>query len=110
MGAVGTVARPPLQHLIFEFSEGSDGISTLEAMAATRAEAHAAVMAEVQQVLDWAGGRFPGQHGQVEDGRVWDHELLVQTEAGGWLTVTLTLTGTPSFVEALLARYAAEQD
>ena len=110
MAALGAVAMPALQHLIFEFSEGSDGISALEAMAATRADAHAAVMAEVQQVLDWAGERFAGQHGQVEDGRVWDHEVLVQTEAGGWLTVTLTLTGTPYFVEAVLARYAAEHD
>ncbi len=101
---------PALQHLIFELSEGDDGIASLQAMASTRPEAHAAVMAEVGQVLDWAGGCFPEQHGPVEEGIVWDHELLLQTEAGGWLTVTLTLTGAPHFVEALLARYGAAPD
>ena len=78
-------------------------------MASTRPEAHACVVAEVQQVLDWAGETFAGQHGQLEDGRVWDHQLLVQTEAGGWLTVTLTLTGPLRFVEAFLACFSADQ-
>ena len=99
-----------LRHLIFNLSEGDDGISSLEAVASTRPEAHAGVMAEVQQVLAWAADNFAGQQGQLEDGRAWDHALLVQIEAGGWLTVTLTLIGSASFVEAVLARYAADRD
>ncbi|MEH0167887.1 hypothetical protein ABT392_00960 [Paucibacter sp. JuS9] len=99
-----------MQYLIFELSDGDDGVATLEAMASTRADSHAAVMVEVQGVLDWAWREFPGQHGPIEDGMAWDHELLVQEEAGDWRTVTLTLTGAPHFVDAFLAEFGGEED
>lgn len=99
-----------MQYLIFELSEGDDGVAALEAMASTRADSREAVMAEVRQVLDWAWRAFPGGHGPVEEGGVWDHELLEQEEAGGWCTVTLTLSAAPVFVEAFLAAFGGEDD
>jgi len=60
-----------LQHLHclhFDTSDGDDGVCTLEAVASVRPAARAAVMAEVQQVLDWTAAPFPGEQGPVEDG------------------------------------------
>lgn len=93
-----------MHHLTFDLTDGADGILTLEAMASTRGEtAHAAVMAEVQQLLGWANAEFAGRQGPVEDGFAWDHELLVQHEAGGWVTVTLTFSANAEFAEAFQA-------
>lgn len=94
-----------MDFLSFELAEVDDGVSSLEAMASTGAEQHAAVMAEVQQVLDWAWRRFPGTHGPVDDGCDWDHDLQVAIEEGGWHTVTLTLTGNPRFMRAFVATF-----
>lgn len=99
-----------MMHLIFDLSDGSDGILTLEAMASTREAEHAAVMAEVAQVLAWAQAEFAGRHGPVEDGHAWDHELLVQHEAGGWITVTLTFSASPEFADAFQAAFGAADD
>ena len=99
-----------MRYLIFDFSDGDDGIATLEAMASTRAEEHGRVMAEAQQVLDWAQAQSPNRHGPVEEGHAWDHELLVQQEDGGWLTVTLTLSASAEFLEAFLAVYGESED
>lgn len=98
-----------MNYLSFELSEGSDGIATLEAMAATSAGEHAAVMAEVQQVLDWAWQHFPHTHGAADDGMDWDHALQLGVEGGGWHAVTLTLTGSARFVEAFLAVFGDAQ-
>ena len=89
-----------MRYLLFELGEGDDGVTTLEAAASTRADQHAAVMAEVQQVLDWAWREFPDSHGPAEDGMDWDHDLQVSVEDGGWHAVALTLTGSARFVEA----------
>lgn len=94
-----------MDFLTFDLAEVDDGVSSLEAMASTAAEQHAAVMAEVQHVLDWAWRRFPGSHGPIDDGAVWDHDLQVTLEEGGWHTVTLTLTGTGRFVEEFIATF-----
>ncbi|MGM9482358.1 hypothetical protein ACS5PN_14300 [Roseateles sp. NT4] len=99
-----------MRYLIFDFSDGDDGIAALEAMASTREAEHEAVLAEAQQVLDWAHAHFPSRHGPVEDGHAWDHELLVQQEEGGWLTVALTLSASPAFLEAFLAVYGEVDD
>lgn len=99
-----------MQYLHFELSDGDDGVVTLEAMASTRAGSHAAVMAEVQAVLDWSWQQFPAQHGPIEEGMAWDHELLVQDEAGDWRTVTLTLSAAAPFAEAFLAEFGGEDD
>lgn len=99
-----------MRHLTFDVTESSDGISTLEAMASTRESGHAAVMAEVQALLAWAQVHFGGRQGPVEDGFAWDHELLVQHEAGGWVTVTLTFSASAEFVEAFEAAFAGPDD
>ena len=94
----------------FDLSEDADGVITLEALAATAAEQHAAVMAEVQQVLDWAWQHYRHSHGPVDDGMDWDHELQVQVEDGRWHAVSLTLAGSPRFVEAFFAAFGHPQD
>lgn len=99
-----------MRYLSFDLTDGTDDILTLEAMASTREAAHAAVMAEVAQVLSWADAEFGGQRGPVEDGYAWDHELLVQQEAGGWVTVTLSFSASAEFAQALQARFAAADD
>ena len=47
--------------LTFALDEVDDGVSTLEAMASTRAGQHSAVMAEVRQLPDWAWLLMPTQ-------------------------------------------------
>jgi hypothetical protein len=99
-----------MRHLTFDVTDSSDGILTLEAMASTREAEHAAVMAEVEQVLAWARAEFGGRQGPVEDGHAWDHELLVQHEAGGWVTVTLSFSASPEFAEAFQAVFVGPED
>jgi hypothetical protein len=91
-----------MNFLSFDLTDSSDDILTLEAMASTR---EAEVMAEVAQVLAWAQAEFAGRQGPVEDGHAWDHELLVQHEAGGWITVTLTFSASPEFAGAFQAAF-----
>jgi hypothetical protein len=99
-----------MRHLTFERSEDTEGVTTLEAMASTRQDDHAAVLQEVQQILDWAWRHFGDQHGAIEDGMAWNHDLLVQEEDGGWHTVTLALAGSPQFIEAFLAEFGEMLD
>ena len=91
-----------MRYLAFDLTDSSDDILTLDAMASTREAEHAAVMAEVDQVLAWAQAEFGSRRGPVEDGNAWDHELLVQREAGEWITVTLTFSASQEFVDAFL--------
>ena len=121
-----------MHYLNFDISESGDGVTTLEAMAATRAEQHPAVMAEAQQVLDWAMRHFPHTHGPVDDGHDWQHDLQVAVEAeaeaeaeagagagagaeagaegGAWHSVTLTLSCSKSFVAEFLPVFGAPPD
>lgn len=99
-----------MDYLTFAVDEVDDGVSSMEAMASTSPKHHAAVMAEVQQVLDWAWHHFPDTHGPIDDGMEWDHDLQVLVEEGGWHTVTLTLTGSGPFVAAFLAAFGAAGD
>ena len=99
-----------MDFLTFDLAEVDDGVSSLEAMASTQAGQHVAVMAEVQQVMDWAWRRFPQSHGPIDDGSTWDHDLQVTIEDGGWHTVTLTLTGTARFVEDFVATFGSGVD
>lgn len=104
-----------MRYLHFDLSESGDGVTTLEAMATTRAEQHAAVMAEVQQVLDWASRHFPNSEGPVDDGHHWQHDLQVSVEndsagaapGGAWHCVTLTLSGSDAFVAGFLPVFGA---
>ena len=99
-----------MRHLAFDLSDSSDGILTLEAMASSREAEHATVMVEVEQVLAWARAGFGGRQGPVEDGCAWDHELLVQREAGGWVTVTLTFSASAEFAEAFQAEFGESDE
>ncbi len=99
-----------MRYLLFDLGEGEEGVTTLEAAASTSAEHHAAVMAEVQQVLDWAWREFPDSHGPADEGMDWDHDLQVSVEDGGWHAVALTLTGSARFVEAFVAVFGEAQD
>ena len=94
-----------MKYLIFQLSEGAEGVITLDAVASTSAEHHAAAMAEAQEVLDWAWRSFPHSHGPADDGNDWDHDLQVRVEDGRWHVLTLTLTGSPDFVEAFFAAH-----
>ncbi len=104
------MAQAGLQHLIFERSEGDDGVITLDAMAAVQvarnAAAPAPVQREIQAVLDWAWAHFPRSHGPVEDGGDWHHDLQ-EAEDGGWLTLTLTFSASAAFAEAFEAQWGA---
>lgn len=99
-----------MRHLTLALTDSSDDILTLEAMASTREAEHAAVMAEVSEVLAWAQTNFGGRQGPVEDGNAWDHELLIQHEEGGWITVTLTFSASPEFAEAFQAAFVSPED
>jgi len=92
-----------MRYLDFELSEGSDGVTTLEAMASTPSAQHAAVLAEAEAVLVWCRREFPHTQGPVDEGLDWDHDLQASLEDGGWHMVTLTLTGSARFVDAFLA-------
>ena len=98
-----------MRYLTFDLSDDAEGVTTLDAMASTTAEQHVAVMAEVKQVLDWAWQRFPHTHGPADEGMDWDHDLQVNAEAGGWHTVTLTLTGSRRFVEEFFEAFGDPQ-
>jgi len=99
-----------LRYLSFDLSDGDDGVTTLDAMASTRAEQHGDVMAEVRQVLDWAERHYPGLQGPLEEGGTWLHELQVQDEPGGWRSVALTFSATPEFAEALMAAFGGDDE
>ena len=94
-----------MHYLSFDCSEDTDGVTTLEALASTPAHQHTAVIAEAQQVLDWAWQQFPDTHGTCAEGMDWDHDLQVTVEDGAWHAVTLTLTGSARFVEAFGLRF-----
>lgn len=101
---------PPLSYLRFDLSDTDDGLTILEAMASTATDRHPAVMAEVQQVLDWAWQHFPASHGPVDEGHDWDHDLLVAVEEGGWHAVTLSLAASHRFAAAFAERFGDLQD
>jgi len=106
----GEQSKTWMDYLTFDVEEVDEGVSTLKAMALTSAEQHAGVMAEVQQVLDWAWRRFPDSRGPIDDGTEWGHDLQVTIEGGRWHTVTLTLTGTGRFVEEFMATFGSTGD
>ena len=102
-----------LRYLRFDASEDADGVITLEALASTplaTPATHAAVLAEVQQVLGWAWQQFPHSHGPLDDGQDWDHDLQVAVEDGQWHAVSLTLAASPRFAAAFHATFGAAPD
>ncbi len=94
-----------MHYLTFDFGEAAEGLTTIEALASTVAADHAAVMAEVGQIMDWAWKNFPHTHGSTDDGADWDHDLQVVIEDGKWHAVALTLTASAGFLEDFLAEF-----
>jgi len=100
-----------LHYLDFDYSEDEDGNGCFDALADTPAERHAAVLAEVALVLDWAQAAFAGQHGAVDDGGSCDHDLQVlpgepnAAASAERCSVSLSLSGTPAFCAALRKRF-----
>ena len=100
-----------LHYLDFDYSEDEDGNGCFDALADTPAERHPAVLAEVTLVLDWAQAAFAGQHGALDEGGSWDHDLQVLPDpssaavAAGRCSVSLSLSGTPAFCAALRERF-----
>lgn len=117
-----------LNYLDFDFSEDSQGVGSFDAMASTDASQVDTVRAEIALVLDWAYAAFPGGQAPLDDGGEWDYDLhslqecttpetLVYDEQTREFTdflgepdpprhtVTLSITGTPQFCEALRGKF-----
>ena len=95
----------PLNYLIFDHSEDTQGIGTFEAMASVTPEHLAAVHAEVALVLAWAFATFPDEHGPLDQGFAWDHDLQAQQESATLHTVTLLLSGGAAFCRAFVDHF-----
>ena len=103
-----------LHYLDFDYSEDENGNGCFDALADTLAERHPAVLAEVALVLGWAQAAFAGQHGALDEGGAWDHDLQVlpggasAALAAGRYSVSLSLSGTPAFCAALRQRFSLD--
>ncbi len=92
----------PLNYLIFDASEGDDGLCTFDALATVRSDQREAVNAEAQRVAAWMRAHMPHGPGPVEDGHAWDEDLVWLTEAQGgepWHTLSITYTIVPTLAQ-----------
>jgi hypothetical protein len=111
-----------LHYLDFDFSDEDTGRGTFDAMAAVDASRLPMLLAEVQAVLRWAVGAW-GPAGALQDEGDWDFDLqgviepdtplpvtyddrrrevsLPSVPHGALVTLTLTLSGSPAFCQAL---------
>jgi hypothetical protein len=128
MKAVDSMA---LRYLNFDYSEDTEGIGSVEAVASTWPEQLAAVHAEMVRVLDWAHQAFPDTRASVADGGDWDYDLhsvrefampeqigydaatrTLAVQAGAAAkprhTVTLVLSGTGEFCSAFRQQFGLE--
>jgi hypothetical protein len=120
-----------LDYLDFEYSEDDEGNGTWDAMASVAPARWPALLAEVQTVLHWASHSFRGQRAPLDDGGDWDFDLSAQdddngralrirwdsasqsvdaeaAQDGSYSTLTLTLTGTAAFGDALRQAFDLE--
>lgn len=98
-----------MRYLTFDVSDNADGVVTIEAMASTPNETHAAaVAAEAEQLIAWGRQHFPDGHGPIEEGFDWDHDLQQHVEDGQWHTLVLTVSASPRFAEAFLTALCAK--
>jgi len=119
-----------LDYLDFEYSEDEDGNGTWDAMASVADSRWSTLLAEVQHVLQWASHDFGGRRAPLDEGGDWDYDLSAQDDdngralrirfssktgveaetpqAGGYTTLTLTLTGNAAFGDALRQAFALE--
>lgn len=120
-----------LNYLDFEYSEDEDGNGSWDAMASVADSRWPDLLDEVRQVLQWAQQDFRGHRAPLDEGGDWDFDLSAQDDdngcalrirwdasaraleaeapqAGGYTTLTLTLTGNSAFGDALRAAFALE--
>lgn len=118
-----------LDYLDFDYSEDEEGTGTWDAMASVTAERMPALAAEIKAVLYWASHQFSGRQGAVEDGFDWDYDLQAQDDDGqplsarfdkgentltlqastaGRSTVSLSLSGSAQFGDALREKFELE--
>ncbi len=119
-----------LQYLIFDRSEGTDGLITFDTMASVQAAHWPAVLSEVSQVLVWAHAEFGTSQSQMDEPDGWDVDLQAQQEftvpqalrfdtGTGRIheqaqapsmerhTLNLTLSGGPAFAEAFTEAFGS---
>lgn len=117
-----------LDYLDFDYSEDDEGTGSWDALASVTSERLPALSEEVQQLLRWAH-RFAGRRGPVEDGGDWDYDLqaqqddgqplpvsydpatgrlLLATQPGQRTTLSLTLSASAAFSQALRERFELE--
>ncbi|MDA7416946.1 hypothetical protein PGB34_11270 [Xenophilus arseniciresistens] len=89
-----------LDYLLFEASEGDDGIGLFEAMADVPLARAAAVQAEIDAVLAWAQRHFGSARGPVEEGGEWDAHLETDDTLAGRRSFTFSVVGAPGFCAA----------
>jgi len=115
----------PLDYLLFDFSDEEGGAGSFDAMASVLPDRLPALAAEVEAVLRWAHREFGVPSADEGD---WDFELQATCEpdtplhaayepASGRLslspdrdartTLSLTLSGSPSFCEAFRQAFPA---
>ena len=98
-----------LDYLDFDFSDEEDGRGSFDAMASVTAERMAALRAEIDAVLHWAGTVFGPNAESGDDGYdgEWDYEVhdAVEPDAQSRTTVTFTLSGSPAFCEAFRDKF-----
>ena len=120
-----------LNYLDFDYSEDADGVGTVDAMAGVSPAQMPALHAEITAVLAWAHQHRPDACGAPEDGGEWQYDLQGVQEvstplvvafdsADGQLhmaagnpapprtTITLTVSGTAAFCDALRDAFGIE--
>ncbi|HWI81335.1 hypothetical protein [Ramlibacter sp.] len=121
----------PLHFLDFDYSEDADGHGSFDAMASADARQLARLQGELAQVLDWAHREFPGGPAPLEEGGDWDYQLQGVQETPTSLhvgydprtrgielrpgaagpprvTLSLTLSGSAAFCDALRAAFGLD--
>jgi hypothetical protein len=120
-----------LDYLDFDYSEDEDGNGTWDAMASVPHARWQALLQEVHSVLHWASHTFRGRRAPLDEGGDWDFDLSAQDDdngrplrvrwsrtsqsldaeapqAGGYTTLTLTLSGNAAFSHALRQAFALD--
>lgn len=118
-----------LDYLEFDYSEDEEGTGTWDAMASVKAERVPALAGEIEALLRWASQKFAGRQGALEDGNDWDYDLQAQDDDGqplsarfdraagklelqasatGRTTVSLCLSGSTQFGDALRQAFDLE--
>ncbi len=126
------MSKPLLLHFLdFDYSEDEHGFGTFEAMASTHAAQATHVRQEISLVLNWAHSAFLGLRAPLDEGGEWDFDLqgqqewsaletLTFNETTGLLSaqleaaapprhsITLSLTGHPSFCDAFRQQFSID--